>query len=403
MRKGTESGQKRRNEFVSWLQFYLRIAGLWQISPLVDGPRILYHVIAMGLACAGGWLLFAQKYDDFSINTDVLLHAVLVAHSLMVYLVYLRKRGTICRIAKTMEDRFSEYSYILSLDRYRRVWDRSDRLSLILMKFGSISCIALYTFYIYNSNMFSPERKLIYPIWVPFSVEYDLNYFLTVCLQLTIFSLYSFIHVSGCGICIGGSHFIGASFDVIGLAFRDLCKTKGLPRGDEEKPSRHLTLEALQLEKLKSCVDAHVAILSVIKDYKSVFEGILLEVLISCEIIICFAGFQVVLAVEKRDYQKAILLSCMALLLVFHLFMFCYPGQHIYNKSEQLRETLYLSQWEDQSLQFQKCLGFMLMGTLKPVTVSCRGIMDASMSSFLHALRTAFSYVNILLILRGVR
>ncbi|KAG8275162.1 hypothetical protein J6590_092381 [Homalodisca vitripennis] len=100
MGKGTDSGQKRRNEFVSWLQFYLRIAGLWQISPLVDGPRILYHVIAMGLACAGGWLLFAQKYDDFSINTDVLLHAVLVAHSLMVYLVYLRKRGTICRLRR---------------------------------------------------------------------------------------------------------------------------------------------------------------------------------------------------------------------------------------------------------------------------------------------------------------
>ncbi|KAG8270416.1 hypothetical protein J6590_085378 [Homalodisca vitripennis] len=52
--------------------------------------------------------------------------------------------------------------------------------------------------------------------------------------------------------------------------------------------------------------------------------------------------------------------------------------------SEQFRERLYTSKWEDKNIQFQKCLSFMLLETLTPVTVSCHGITNASMASFQH-------------------
>lgn len=209
-----------------WLDFYMRMGALLPRLRQLDVARIMYYVCAMSTTCVGGWYMFYLKFNDFSQNTDALLHASLVVHTLFVYKIYLTNRDKLFRMAKQMNERFAHYNVHLGLCRHHQLWDWADRLSLFIMKLGSASCLVMYSAYFFNAFSFSSHRKLLYLIWVPFSIDNDFNYAFTVILQLTVFSLYSFIHVSGCGYCIGGSHFIGASYEVLGQVFQDLCSSK---------------------------------------------------------------------------------------------------------------------------------------------------------------------------------
>ncbi|XP_054286886.1 calcium/calmodulin-dependent protein kinase type IV-like isoform X1 [Macrosteles quadrilineatus] len=139
-----------------------------------------------------------------------------------------------------------------------------------------------------------------------------------------------------------------------------------------------------------------------VKDYKTVFETILIQTVPSYVAIICFAAFQAVLALERQDYPNMAQNMFMVAVIVSHLFTFCYPGQHIYNKSEQFRNSLYCSHWEDQSVSFQKSVIIMMTATICPITISFKGIVTSSMLSFEHVLQTAFSYVNILMVLKNI-
>lgn len=243
----------KANRFIKWIQFYLRMAAILPSLRVLDVARVVYYVCAMSVACVSGWYMFYLKYNDFSQNTDALLHAVLLVHTLFVYNIYLTNRDKLGRIAKHMNERFAHHNLQLGLCRYHQLWDRADNLSLLMMRFGSVCCLVMYSAYFFNAFSFSSYRKLLYPIWVPFSINNDFNYAITVILQLTIFSLYSFIHVSGCGFCIGGSHFIGASYEVLGQVFQDFFSSS--------ESHRVFNSQGRVERKLKWFVEAHLELL----------------------------------------------------------------------------------------------------------------------------------------------
>lgn len=250
--------------FSDWISVYLKMAVLTPHWSCLDYIRVTYHCSVMALSCLSGWIMLSKTYNDFSINTDVLLHTILVGHTLFVYHVYLFKKNKLFAIKTAIRTRFHNFNSKLKLERYYTLWDDADKLSLNVMKLGSYSVIFLQIFYFFNAKPFSTSRKLMYPVWSPFSLQYDISYFLTIGLQLSVFCMYLLVHVSGCGICIGGAHFIGSSFDVLGKAFEDLCLEEN--NRNTRRSRSTLDLEGVIAKgKLKHWVDCHLSLTRYVK------------------------------------------------------------------------------------------------------------------------------------------
>lgn len=249
-----------RESFSDWISMYFKMAVLTSQWTAFDYIRVAYHCLVMAISCFSGWIMFSKTFNDFSINTDVLLHTMLVGHTLFVYHVYLLNKNKLFVIETAMRTRFHNFDSKFNLENHRKLWDDADKFSLNLMKFGSYSCIFLQLFFIFNAKPFSSGRKLLYPFWVPFSLHHDISYFLTIGLQLSVFCLYWFVHVSGCGICIGGAHFIGASFEVLGKLFEDLCHEEDT-RNEPRSRLRHDSDETMAKENVKRWVECHHSVL----------------------------------------------------------------------------------------------------------------------------------------------
>lgn len=218
-----------KKDFVSYLSFYLRVMGIRPAFRfrLIDDARVLYQIMAISLCGVCSWVFVGLNYSDISVNTNYLIYAVLAAHVLFTYCVYLRHRKKLCRMMAIIQNRFRKPSEKPKPGgRYEEIWRKSDDLSLLLVKYNTNFCIAVVIFYIFDASPFSPERKLVFPMWTPFTLDSDANYFSVFCFQVYVFVVYLCVDVCGCGLCVGGAHFIGAAYDVLGQSFQDICQSR---------------------------------------------------------------------------------------------------------------------------------------------------------------------------------
>ncbi|XP_055696749.1 odorant receptor 85b-like [Phlebotomus papatasi] len=74
------------------------------------------------------------------------------------------------------------------------------------------------------------------------------------------------------------------------------------------------------------------------------------------------------------------------------LFVLCFFGQIIRNRTEAIGEALYNTRWYEMQLKEQTALLIMMAASQKPIGLSAGGIMNLSFNTFANILRTAFTY-----------
>nr|APZ81502.1 olfactory receptor 80 [Adelphocoris lineolatus] len=81
---------------------------------------------------------------------------------------------------------------------------------------------------------------------------------------------------------------------------------------------------------------------------------------------------------------------------LFHIFIFCYYGEHIMGKSDDVGNSLYNSSWVGISKHVKPTFMLLNLRCQVPLTLSAGGFMTASFDTYGNVLRTAYSYLNLL-------
>lgn len=248
--------QKRENnnKFSCWLSFYLNLAALKGNKPsFVDILQLFVCSVLILISIVNGCILIGLTVNDTNVNVAEILSYVFVEiHALFTYITLFLRRKQINSMVKSLEQRYLNLDFVC-LQEYYHILDQEDKKSLLYMRSGSRLVFVGMGILVYKAHILFEDRSLIYPMWAPFSEE-DKFYFVYIFVQISVFVSIVFSFFSSCGVFVGMAHFLGGSYEMLGLAIQDMTN----PSGDAIKVN---IVDTLVERKLKYCVQIHNQIL----------------------------------------------------------------------------------------------------------------------------------------------
>lgn len=246
--------KKKDNKFSHWLSFYLKLAGLKSNTPsFANILQLCVCSVLVIISFVNGCMLFGFKMDELKVNiAEILSYIFVEIHVLFTYLTLFFRRKQINSMMKSLECRYINLGFV-GLQDYYEILDKEDNKSLLYMRSGSSLVFVGMGILMYKAHILFEDRSLIYPMWAPGSEE-DRFYFAYLLIQIGVFGTVIFTFFSCCGVCVGMAHFLGGSFEMLGLAIQDITKTS-----TEEIELN--VIKVLAERKLKYCVEIHNIIL----------------------------------------------------------------------------------------------------------------------------------------------
>ncbi|CAD7086811.1 unnamed protein product [Hermetia illucens] len=216
------------------------------------------------------------------------------------------------------------------------------------------------------------------PIWYPFEWEGKLG----LCLLLLLFeysSAYTLITLA-----IIGDIFLTSVLLIIGGQLESLgYRLKNLP-------SKDTTMWRIIF---KECVQDYNCIFKVNKEFERIFSGIIfIQASLSC-LLICLSAFALGLA---NDIGTFILFFSFIFGMLYEVFVMCYAGDYLTEKSEELLFNLYSSSWPDIPRDCRKMVLIFCIKLNNPIIVKFGIIQDLHLRTFTKIVDAAYKLYALL-------
>ncbi|GAB0090750.1 hypothetical protein DMENIID0001_055070 [Sergentomyia squamirostris] len=143
-------------------------------------------------------------------------------------------------------------------------------------------------------------------------------------------------------------------------------------------------------EVLKFIYEAHRNVLLNLRIFREIYWHLNLHVIITIFSYMCLLLFM------SRFYEASLATYAGASSAAFQLFLICFFGQILRNRTEAIGEALYLTKWYQMPLKEQKALLIIMAPAQQAVGLEAGGIMDLSFRTFGRVMRAAVSYGAIL-------
>ncbi|KAF6205088.1 hypothetical protein GE061_019255 [Apolygus lucorum] len=169
-----------------------------------------------------------------------------------------------------------------------------------------------------------------------------------------------------------------------------------------EQRSNHLRKEMLykisQKESVHIClkhsVIHHQKLIKIFGSFKRYCFYSLFFMLSGGAFLICLSSLM--FTSEKISHQdKSVFMMFLANEL-FHIFIFCYYGEHIMDRSIEVGNSLYNSSWIRIAQYVKPAFIMVKLRCQVPLSLSAGGFITAGFDTYGNVLRTAYSYLNLL-------
>ncbi|CAH2253019.1 jg13547 [Pararge aegeria aegeria] len=110
--------------------------------------------------------------------------------------------------------------------------------------------------------------------------------------------------------------------------------------------------------------------------------------------IICIVGLRITIT-EPESVQFYSMLNYM-LTMLSQLFLYCWCGNELTTKSQDLREWLYQCPWYEQDGKFRKSLFTAMERMKRPIILKAGHYIPLSRPTFVSILRSSYSYFAVL-------
>ncbi|XP_076166224.1 uncharacterized protein LOC143146099 [Ptiloglossa arizonensis] len=273
--------------------------------------------------------------------------------------------------------------------------------------------ICFFTFFTEASNICYLIRPVLVNIGknesdriLPFNMWIDLPLSITPYFEITfVMQALSLTHVGVCYICsdnilcVMNLHVAG-QFRILQNRLENIEKLR-FNDGEHDKNSSKSS--AYSTEKcyaiFKDCIRQHQALIGYCDELEIVFRTIVLAQVLTFSLLICFVGYQVVLAdlsSTRRITFINLLTSSMC-----QLFMFTYSCDCLTRESTNLAASVYSGIWLDLPMDeygkmLRKDMQLVVMRSRRPCCLTANGFFPVSLETYTNILSTAMSYFTLL-------
>nr|QZA75627.1 odorant receptor 27 [Plutella xylostella] len=141
------------------------------------------------------------------------------------------------------------------------------------------------------------------------------------------------------------------------------------------------------------CLKYHQKIIRFVEEIESIFGvAVFCQFASSC-IIACMTAFRMTITNEPT---QIINLVFYLLTILIELLVYCYFGDVLINKSQQVAEAVYASSWQQTSLKTQRSLMLLMLRAQRPLSITAGKQFNLSLETFVVILKSSYSYFAVL-------
>ncbi|KAI7815073.1 Odorant receptor Or9a [Rhyzopertha dominica] len=158
----------------------------------------------------------------------------------------------------------------------------------------------------------------------------------------------------------------------------DIIRTSYAVREEERK------------ELFKDCVQLHTSICEYVLRLDDVFSLTFLSQFLASIVAICNAGFELVHAdLLSLEFP---MIALFFLCIVMQLAMYCWFGNEVILKSDEITRACYESNWEEFDASSKRTLLIIMERAKRPIVLTAAKFSTLSLTSFASVMRSSYSY-----------
>ncbi|XP_076164964.1 odorant receptor 13a-like [Ptiloglossa arizonensis] len=281
-------------------------------------------------------------------------------------------------------------------------WTRVCTYFICFFTFFTEASILCYVIRPVLANIGRNESDRILPFNMWLNLPLSITPYFEVTFILQVLSLY---HVGICYICtdnflcIMNLHVAG-QFRILQCRFESL-RTLNAKNGKYDENSNACLLYSARkcYTSYRNCIQQHQALIRYCDKLEEVFGIIVLAQVLIFSVLICFVGYQVVLAdlsSTRRVTFVNLLTSSMC-----QLYMFTYSCDCLIRESTNVARAVYAVPWLDLPMNkfgkmLRKDMQIVIMRTNRPCCLTANGFFPVSLETYTSILSTAMSYFTLL-------
>ncbi|KAJ3663549.1 hypothetical protein Zmor_007802 [Zophobas morio] len=220
------------------------------------------------------------------------------------------------------------------------------------------------------------ENRLPSLAWYPYNTNVSPFYEITYTHQVLTYTYICFTHINIDTFIAALNTYIYSQFDI-------LCDNL-----------RKLHFGGNVEANLVKCIKHHWLILRFAEKTNQFFEWIILIQFFISVIIVGITLFQITIVIPFST--EFLFLVSYGVAIVTQIFMYCWFGNEVQVKSNNVSFAIYESKWPDFSKEIQKDIWFFMSRSQTPLRMSTLNVFYLSLESFMSILKTSWSYFALL-------
>ncbi|XP_019883388.2 odorant receptor 4-like [Camponotus floridanus] len=262
------------------------------------------------------------------------------------------------------------------------------KLTIIVTSFMYTSSVLYYQilpFFVEHIINNETVRPLVFPIYSKFrqfqiSPVYEIVYVAHCMCEYTLCS----VTVGTCGLAaLFVTHACG-QIEVILSRLEDLVNGKNFM----QNPNIHRRIAAI--------VKSHVRVVKFAAVVEEVLQEVCLVELSSSLCTICLLEYYCIVDWQDDDRISLATYFLLFLSFCFNVYMLCYIGELLMEKSSQIGHICYMINWYQISPKFARSLILIIAMASHPIKISAGRIADLSLLTFVNILKTTLAYLSFL-------
>nr|WGO81814.1 olfactory receptor 143 [Microplitis mediator] len=383
---------------IKWSKISLTLLGIWpninysisqKINVVFD---IIFFITTTYLPNLGAIILM---WGDIDSMVHLLSYNMATAVSIIKYIVFYKKRNVLASLIEFMKEDWIDAESSGNVNKMMSNAKIGRTLAFISIAYTPIT-IFLYiiveihlkpaTMFLYGQH---PKilTNIVWPSYLPFNLSIYTLELMRVC------------QVTG---LLGASLIYGTFDTFLAVLILNLCSQLSIVRNQLRhvcSNSRDTELTKYKFDKeLRTIIQRHEHLMKIGETIEETFNLVLLPQLMCYTLNFCFQGYSMLMSMAKMKVsflQMAFYISYDTNTL-YHLFIFCWMGELLYNESISVGYAYYQSLWYNYLNVNIKLFMFIGYRCSRPLRISAGKFGYFSFNLFVAVIKTSVGYLSML-------
>nr|AXY83403.1 putative odorant receptor 25 [Conopomorpha sinensis] len=235
------------------------------------------------------------------------------------------------------------------------------------------------------------NRSFPFRIWMPVGPEESPNYEIGYVYQVLTIYISAFLFIAVDSTAVSMIMFGCSELDIIIDKIKKIKKTQW---SSKFKSNDRMKLLDENYKIFRDCIQHHQAVVAFVEKVESTFHANIFFQLSGSVAIICITGLRISI-VEPHSVQFTSMVNYMVTMLS-QLFLYCWCGNELTIRSQELQDELYVCPWYEQDKRFNNSLWIAMERMKKPIIFKAGHYIPLSRQTFVAILRSSYSYFAVL-------